>query len=38
MIEYNFPKSFWKIAEEIGNARAILNKEKYKNSIRLFNQ
>ena len=30
MIEYNFPKSFWKIAEEIGNARAILNKEKYK--------
>lgn len=30
MIEYNFPKSFWKIAEEIGNARAILNEEKNK--------
>lgn len=30
MILYKFPKSFWKIAEEIGNARAILNEDKNK--------
>ena len=32
MIKYKFPKSFWKIAEEIGNARNVLNsKLKEKN-------
>mgnify|MGYP001296245982 FL=1 len=25
MIKYKYPKSFWKIAEEIGNARNVLN-------------
>lgn len=27
MIKYKYPKSFWKIAEEIGNARNVLNTE-----------
>ncbi len=32
MIKYKYPKSFWKIAEEIGNARNVLNtKLKEKN-------
>jgi len=27
MITYKYPKSFWKIAEEIGNARNVLNRQ-----------
>ena len=27
MITFNFPKSFWIIAQQIGNARIVVNKE-----------
>jgi len=34
MIKYKYPKSFWKIAEEIGNARNVLNTELRKKNPR----
>jgi|TARA_R110000851_G_scaffold184993_2_gene334353 hypothetical protein len=34
MIKYKYPKSFWKIAEEIGNARNVINTELRKKNPR----